>query len=63
MADIYDRLGVPFNIDEIPQEVGKRLSEGLAIQVRGACRVVYGDGRCLRESTTRPYRILPSGWS
>lgn len=50
-AEICDEMGVPFNIDVVPSEVGKKLDRSLAIHVRGAFRVLHGDGRFLREAT------------
>ncbi len=35
----------------MPVEVGEILKESFAVQVRGACRVVYGDGTYLRLAT------------
>jgi len=50
-ADIYNKLNIPFNIDVIPFEVGERLKEGFAVQVRGAFKVLYGNGQRLMDAT------------
>jgi len=50
-ADIYDKLNISFNIDVIPFEVGERLKEGFAVQVRGAYKVLHGNGRHLMGAT------------
>ena len=50
-CEAYDELGFPYNIDVVPKEVGKPLSESLGRSVLGAYRVLYGDGGCLRRAT------------
>ena len=48
----YDCLmGLPFDVDILVKEVGVKLVDDLAIQVRGAYKVLYGDGRYLHEAT------------
>lgn len=50
-ADIYDKFSVPFNIDVIPCEIGRKIKGSFAVQIRGAYRVLYGSGKHLREAT------------
>ncbi|KPV62781.1 MAG: hypothetical protein AOA65_1624 [Candidatus Bathyarchaeota archaeon BA1] len=50
-CEAYEELEFPHNIDVVPKEVGEPLNESLAVQVRGAYKILYGSGRYLREAT------------
>lgn len=50
MDKLYD-LNLPYDIDVLVKEAGERLKPHLAISVRGAHRILHGDGRYLKEAT------------
>jgi len=50
MDRLYD-LNLPYDIDVLVEEAGKRLKPHLAISAWGAHRILHGDGRYLKEAT------------
>ncbi len=51
VAEIYDKESISFNIDIVPYEIGEIVNERLAIQARGAYKVLYGNGEIFFRAT------------